>query len=70
LAIKNGAANFAVKAEKSDQGLQITRSFVLDANYFPTDRYWAMRGFVRRVAVGDEEQVALKRLAPSTAQAN
>jgi hypothetical protein len=70
LSIKNGAANFDLKAEKSDQGLQITRSFVLDANYFPTDRYWAMRGFVRRVAVGDEEQVALKRLAPSTAQAN
>jgi hypothetical protein len=70
LSIKNDAANFDLKAEKLDQALQITRSFVLDANYFPTDRYWAMRDFFRRVAIGDEGQAALKHVAPSTAQAN
>jgi hypothetical protein len=70
LSIKSGAANFDLKAEKLDQVLQITRSFVLDANYFPTDKYWEMRDFFRRVAVGDEGQAALKHLAPSTAQAN
>ena len=70
LSIKSGAANFYLKAEKLDQALQITRSFVLDANYFPTDRYWAMRDFFRRVAIGDEGQAALKQVAASTAQAN
>jgi Domain of Unknown Function with PDB structure (DUF3857) len=70
LSIKSGAANFDLKAEKLDRALQITRSFVLGANYFPTDKYWEMRDFFRRVAVGDEGQAALKRLAPSTAQAN
>ena len=70
LSLKSGAANFDLKAEKFDQGLQITRSFVLEANYFPTDKYWEMRDFFRRVAVGDEGQAALKRVAPSTAQAN
>jgi hypothetical protein len=35
LSLKSGAANFDLKAEKFDQALQITRSFVLDANYSP-----------------------------------
>jgi len=70
LSIKSGAANFDLKAEQFDRVLQITRSFVLDANYFPTDKYWALREFLRRVAGGDEAQAALKQVAPSTAQAN
>jgi hypothetical protein len=70
LSMKSGAANFDLKAEQFDQVLQITRSFVLDANYFPTDKYWALREFLQRVAGGDEAQAALKQVAPSTARAN
>jgi len=70
LSIKSGEANFDLKVEKLDRALQITRSFVLGANYFPTDKYWEMRDFFRRVAIGDEGQAALKQVAASTAQAN
>ena len=67
LSIKGSGANVDLKAEKVGRDLQISRKFVLDGNYFPRDGYFGLRDFFQKMALADEGQAILQRVAPPVA---